>query len=90
MTVSELIDQLKEMPHDVHVYAEGEPADKVILEECQGSRIVRIFKAWDVEYVGRHISDEYDKCYFTGEYEDQYCGNCPYKNDCSANNEDDD
>lgn len=51
MKVSELIEKLKEMPQDVDVYAEGELADKVILEDCQGNQYVRIFKAWDVEFV---------------------------------------
>lgn len=56
MTVSELIDKLKEMPGDALVFAEGEMADKVIEEKCwhedgsEGS-IVRIFKAWNVELV---------------------------------------
>ena len=33
MTVAELIEQLKQMPQDVHVYAEGESANKVIFEK---------------------------------------------------------
>lgn len=55
MTVAELIKQLKHMPQDVHVYAEGEPADKVIFEKSLDGNggIVRIFKAWDVLFVGR-------------------------------------
>lgn len=57
MTVAELIEQLKQMPQDVHVYAEGEPADKAIFEKSPDGNggIVRIFKAWDVEFVGRGI-----------------------------------
>lgn len=57
MTVAELIEQLKKMPQNVHVYAEGEPADKVIFEKSLDGNggIVRIFKAWDVEFVGRGI-----------------------------------
>lgn len=58
MTVAELIEQLKQMPQDVHVYAEGKEADKVIVEECQGNKYVRIFKAWDVEFVSRGIEPQ--------------------------------
>ena len=60
MTVAELIEQLKQMPQDVHVYAEGELADKVIFEKSLGGDggIVRIFKAWDVKFVGRGIEPQ--------------------------------
>ncbi len=60
MTVAELIEQLKQMPQDVHVYAEGELADKVIFEKSPDGNggIVRIFKAWDVEFVGRGIEPQ--------------------------------
>jgi hypothetical protein len=60
MTVAELIEQLKQMPQDVHVYAEGEPADKVIFDKSldENGGIVRIFKAWDVVSVGRCIPAE--------------------------------
>lgn len=60
MTVVELIEQLKQMPQDVHVYAEGEPADKVIFEKSPDGNggIVRIFKAWDIEFVGRGIKPQ--------------------------------
>ena len=53
MTVQELIERLKQMPQDVHVYAEGEPADKVVFEKSPDGDggIVRIFKAWDVEFI---------------------------------------
>ena len=52
MTVAELIEQLKDMPQDLTVYAEGECADKVIVEEFEGvPQIVRIFKAWDIDFV---------------------------------------
>ena len=68
MTVSELIDKLKEMPGDADVYAEGEMADKVIEEKCwhedgsEGS-IVRIFKAWNVEFVtGADLYQSIDIC----------------------------
>ena len=55
MTVGELIEQLKQMPQNVHVYAEGELADKVIYEKSPDGNggIVRIFKTWDVEFTGR-------------------------------------
>lgn len=59
MTVAELIEQLKDMPQDLTVYAEGECADKVIVEEFEGvPQIVRIFKAWDIEFVGRGIEPQ--------------------------------
>lgn len=56
MTVSELIEKLKEMPQDALVYTEGELADTVILEDvilenCKVNQYVRIFKAWNVEFV---------------------------------------
>ena len=47
------------MPQNATVYAEGELADKVIMENCQGDICVRIFKAWDIEFTGRHIIDKY-------------------------------
>jgi hypothetical protein len=60
MTVAEVIEQLKQMPQDVHVYAEGEPADKVVFEKSPDGNggIVRIFKAWDVKFVGRGIKSQ--------------------------------
>lgn len=60
MTIAELIEQLKQMPQDVHVYAEGELADKAIFEKSPDGNggIVRIFKAWDVEFVGRGIEPQ--------------------------------
>ena len=60
MTVMELIKKLESMPQDVHVYAEGEPADKVIFEKSPDGNggIVRIFKAWDVEFVGRGVEPQ--------------------------------
>lgn len=56
MTVEELIRKLESMPQNATIYAEGELADKVIMENCQGDICVRIFKAWDIEFTGRHIS----------------------------------
>ena len=58
MTVEELIKELVSMPQNVPVYAEGELADKVIMENCQGDICVRIFKAWDVEFVGRGVEPQ--------------------------------
>jgi len=60
MTVAELIEKLKEMPQDAEIYAEGERADKVVLEgyDSNGNhregwaKIVRIIKAWDINFVG--------------------------------------
>lgn len=56
MTVEELIRKLESMPQNAPVYAEGELAEKVIMENCQGDICVRIFKEWDIEFTGRHIS----------------------------------
>lgn len=60
MTVAELIRELESMPQNVPVYAEGEPANKVIFEKSPDGNggIVRIFKAWDVEFVGRCVPAE--------------------------------
>lgn len=60
MTVAELIEQLEQMPQDVHVYAEGELADKVIFEKSLDGDggIVRIFKAWNIEFIGRFEPQE--------------------------------
>lgn len=51
MTVAELINELQTMPQNALVYVEGESADKVILENCDGNQYVRIFKAWDTDFV---------------------------------------
>lgn len=51
MTVGELKEKLNDIPDDLVVYAEGERADKVIVEECDGYRYVRVFKTWGVEFV---------------------------------------
>ncbi len=60
MTVKELIEQLKQLPQDVHVYAEGEPADKIIFEKSPDGNggIVWIFKALNVKFVGRGIEPQ--------------------------------
>lgn len=44
MTVGELIEKLKELPQDLNVMVGGETAQKVIVEECQGNKYVRIFE----------------------------------------------
>lgn len=54
MTVGELKEALKDIPDDLQVLAEGEEADKVIIEECEGNKYVRIFKALDIEFTGRY------------------------------------
>lgn len=41
MTVGELKEKLKDIPDDLLVFAEGEAADRVLVEECQGNRYVR-------------------------------------------------
>ena len=69
MTVGELKEKLKDIPNDLNVLAEGEEADKVIIENCKGNRYVRIFKAWDVDFVGRGEQDEITEHYKKlGEY----------------------
>lgn len=68
MTVAELIEQLKQMPQNAHIYAEGELADKVIFEKSPdgNGEIVRIFKAWDIEFVGRGIKPQWQRYRATG------------------------
>lgn len=52
MTVKELIEELKKCDENLEVYAEGEPANKVLVEIFKGEpQIVRIFKTWDVDFV---------------------------------------
>lgn len=53
MTVGELKEFLKDIPDNLTVMAEGQEANKVIVEECCGNQYVRIFKTWDVDFVGR-------------------------------------
>lgn len=69
MTVAELIERLKQMPQNVNVYAEGEFADKVIFEKSPDGNggIVRIFKAWDVVFVGRGAEPQEIHCNCTDE-----------------------
>lgn len=33
--------------------------------------------------------DDYDYCWVTGDYEDQCCSLCPYKNSCSGHEDED-
>lgn len=58
MTVAELITELQKLPQELTVMVAGETAQKVIIEECQGNRYVRIFEPWDVEFVGGFIAEE--------------------------------
>ena len=58
MTVAELIVELQKLPQNLTVMVAGETAQKVIIEECQGNRYVRIFEPWDVEFVGGFIAEE--------------------------------
>ena len=34
-------------------------------------------------------NSEYDDCWLNGNYEDQYCPCCPYKDECSGYEDDD-
>ena len=34
---------------------------------------------------GEIVMDIYDFCYITGNYNDQHCEDCPYKDKCSGN-----
>lgn len=58
MTVKELIEELKKCDENLEVYAEGEPANKVLVETFKGEpQIVRIFKTWDVDFVNRPLAE---------------------------------
>lgn len=61
MTVAELIKELEKMPQDLTVMAAGETAQKVVVEECEGNKYVRIFEPWDVEFVGREVEPQESK-----------------------------
>ena len=58
MTVAELIKKLEKMPQDLTVMVAGETAQKVIIEEYDGHKYVRIFEPWDAEFVGGFIAEE--------------------------------
>ena len=51
MTVKQLIDELLKLDQSLNVMAAGECAEKVVVEECQGHKYVRIFQPWDIEFV---------------------------------------
>ncbi len=34
--------------------------------------------------------EDYERCWETGEYTDEFCELCPHKYECSGSNEDDD
>lgn len=58
MTVAELIKELEKVPQNLTIYAEGERANKVLVETYKGEpQIVRIFKTWGVEFVDSPLSD---------------------------------
>lgn len=42
-----------------------------------------------LEDSARNDMDEYDYCYRTGNYTDQYCGICPHRYECSGYEEED-
>ena len=50
MTVGRLKEILKDIPDDLNVFVEGNEANAVCVEGCQGNQYVRIFKAWDVTF----------------------------------------
>ena len=39
---------------------------------------------------GVNEPDEYEKCWENGDYDDQYCPECPYYEMCSGGDSDDD
>lgn len=51
MTVAELIEELNKLPADLEVMAAGEHAEKVIVEDCEGHKYVRIFQPWNVKFI---------------------------------------
>ena len=51
MTVAELINELQKLPEDIEVMAAGEHAEKVIVENCEGNKYVRIFQPWNVKFI---------------------------------------
>lgn len=58
MTVAELIKELEKVPQNLTVYAEGERANKVLVETYKGEpQIVRIFKTWGVEFIDSPLAD---------------------------------
>ena len=59
MTVAKLIEELRNVPQDAIVFAEGELADKVIYEKI--GNVARIFKTWDIDFVTRYADSEVDE-----------------------------
>ena len=51
MTVGELKEKLKDIPDNLEVLAEGEEADRVVVEKCGPYEYVRIFKSWDMNLI---------------------------------------
>lgn len=51
MTVGELKEAIKDIPDDLKVLVEGVEPDRILVEECNGNRYVRIFKEWDMEWI---------------------------------------
>lgn len=62
MTVAELITELQKLPQELTVMAAGENAQKVVVEECEGNKYVRIFEPWDIDFVGGFMTEEVQKC----------------------------
>lgn len=59
MTVAELIEELKGVPQDAIVFAEGEQADKVVYEKI--GNVARILKTWDIDFVTRYADKEVEE-----------------------------
>ena len=58
MTVAELIKELEKVPQNLTVYAEGECANKVLVETYKGEpQIVRIFKTWNVDFIESPLAE---------------------------------
>lgn len=55
MSTKELIEELKKYPADLEVMAAGERAEKVLLEECQGEKYIRIFEPFNAGITGRNV-----------------------------------
>jgi hypothetical protein len=51
MTVRELINELEKIDPALEVMAAGEHAEKVIVEDCEGHKYVRIFQPWNVKFI---------------------------------------
>ena len=51
MNVAELIKELNKLPADLEVMAAGEHAEKVIMEDCEGHKYVRIFQPMNCKFI---------------------------------------